>query len=235
MGKGTKIFRYRRILQRGPFIGYEKAYFSLPTDWQIWAFLTLLAGSLIMKVYLSSTLDDLGPKQQAVKDTLDTKRDMVKFEKSDLFRDEAFVTEKQKRIGKEKDDLAIPRQQKQPMAKPLPEVAAQYKNRKTVIIVAYKTGAYSQREIRAFYQLRPTTIGIIVRKNKDSGSGPLCLRCSPSSIADYKNCLGLSPRTQLPLYACPGFLRSYCFLSKNESLNLSRKDYEYGNFLCLFT
>lgn len=123
-----------------------------------------------MKVYLSSTLDDLGTEQQAVKDTLGSKRDMVKFEKSDLFRDEAFVTEKQKRIRKKKDDLAIPKQQKQPMAKPLPEVAvaAQYKDRKTAIIVAYKTGAYSQREIGEFCQLHPTTIGAIVRKNKNS-------------------------------------------------------------------
>jgi hypothetical protein len=81
---------------------------------------------------------------------------------------EAFVTEMQKRIRKEKDDLAIPKQQKRPMAKPLSEIAAQYKDRKTAIIAAYKTGAYSQREIGAFYQLHPTTIGAIVRKNKNS-------------------------------------------------------------------
>jgi REP element-mobilizing transposase RayT len=82
--------------------------------------------------------------------------------------DEAFVTEMQKRIGKEKDDLAIPKQQKRPMVKPLSEIAAQYKDRKTAIIVAYKTGAYSQREIGEFYQLHPTTIGAIVRKNKNA-------------------------------------------------------------------
>lgn len=74
----------------------------------------------------------------------------------------------QKRIGKEKDDLNIPQQQKRPIAKPLPEIAAQHKDRKAAIIAAYKTGAYSQREIGGYYQLHPTTIGVIVHKYKDS-------------------------------------------------------------------
>lgn len=83
--------------------------------------------------------------------------------------DKSFVAEMQKRIGKEKDDLNIPKQQKRPIAKPLSEIVAQHKDRKTAIIAAYKTGgAYSQREIGAFYQLHPTTIGVIVRKNKNS-------------------------------------------------------------------
>jgi len=44
--------------------------------------------------------------------------------------DAAFVTEMQKRIGKEKDDLNIPKQQKRAIAKPLSEIAAQHKDRK---------------------------------------------------------------------------------------------------------
>jgi REP element-mobilizing transposase RayT len=59
--------------------------------------------------------------------------------------DQAFVAEMQQRIGKEKDDLNIPKQQKRPIAKPLAEIAAQHKDRKTAIIAAYKTGAYSQQ------------------------------------------------------------------------------------------
>jgi putative transposase len=58
--------------------------------------------------------------------------------------DAAFVNEMQKRIGREKDDLNIPQQQKRPIAKPLSEIAAQHKDRRTAIIAAYKTGAYSQ-------------------------------------------------------------------------------------------
>jgi hypothetical protein len=74
----------------------------------------------------------------------------------------------QKRIGKEKDDLNIPKQQKRPIAKLLPAIAAQHKDRKMAIIAAYKTGAYSQREIAEFYQLHSTTIEVLVRKNKNS-------------------------------------------------------------------
>ena len=82
--------------------------------------------------------------------------------------DEAFVAELQKRIGKDKDDINIPRQQKRPIVRPLAEIAAQYKDRNAAIIAAYKTGAYTQREIGVFYQLHPTTIGTIVRKFKSS-------------------------------------------------------------------
>ncbi|MBS0299328.1 MAG: transposase [Proteobacteria bacterium] len=81
--------------------------------------------------------------------------------------DETFVAEMQKRIGKEKDDLNIPKRQKRPIAKTLSEIAAQHKDRKTAIIAAYNTGAYSQREIGAFYQLHPTTVGVIVRKHRN--------------------------------------------------------------------
>ena len=83
--------------------------------------------------------------------------------------DAAFVNEMQKRIGREKDDLNIPQQQKRPVAKPLSEIAAQHKDRRTAIIATYKTGAYSQREIGEYYQLHPTTVGVILRKKQDSG------------------------------------------------------------------
>lgn len=61
-----------------------------------------------------------------------------------------------------------------PDPKPLSEIAAQHKDRKMAIIAAYKTGTYSQREIGEFYQLHPTTIGVIARKNNDSGPDPFC-------------------------------------------------------------
>jgi len=55
-----------------------------------------------------------------------------------------FVTKMQKRIGEEKGDLNIPNQQKRPIEKPFPEIAAQYKDLNAAIIAAYKTGAYSR-------------------------------------------------------------------------------------------
>lgn len=52
-----------------------------------------------------------------------------------------------------KDGLNIARQQKRPITKPLSEIAAQYEDRKTAIIAAYKnkTGTYSQRKIVEFF------------------------------------------------------------------------------------
>ena len=85
-----------------------------------------------------------------------------------LLGDADFVTEMQKKIGREKEDLNIPRQQKRLIAKPLSEIAAQLQDRKTAIIAAYKTGAYNQREIGEFYQLHPTPVGVILRKSKNS-------------------------------------------------------------------
>lgn len=82
--------------------------------------------------------------------------------------DENFVAEVQKKIGKEKDDLNIPWQQKRPIAKPLSEIAGEHPDRNAAIIAAYKTGQYSQREIGEFYRLHPTTVGVIVRENKNS-------------------------------------------------------------------
>lgn len=82
--------------------------------------------------------------------------------------DEAFVSNVQKRIGKEKDDLNIPRKQKRPIAKPLAQIAGQADGRNAAIIAAYATGAYSQREIGEHFQLHPSTVGIIVRGSKDS-------------------------------------------------------------------
>lgn len=82
--------------------------------------------------------------------------------------DKTFVSEMQRKIGKEKNDLNIPKQQKRPTAKSLSEIAAHYKDRNRAIIAAYNTGVYSQREIGEFYQLHPTTIGIIVRGSRNS-------------------------------------------------------------------
>lgn len=80
--------------------------------------------------------------------------------------DADFVTEMQEKLGKEKDDLNIPKIQKRPIALSLSEIATQAKDRNSAIITAYKTGAYSQREIGEYYQLHPSTVGVIIRKSK---------------------------------------------------------------------
>ena len=53
--------------------------------------------------------------------------------------------------------------------------------RKRTIIANYKTGAYSQREIGAFYQLHPTTIEISVRKSRKSSV--------PDTVFNLTECL----------------------------------------------
>lgn len=80
--------------------------------------------------------------------------------------DETFVSTVQKRIGKEQDDLNIPKKQKRPIAKPLAEIVMQTNGRNTAIVAAYNTGAYSQREIGEYFQLHPSTVGVIIRESK---------------------------------------------------------------------
>ena len=82
--------------------------------------------------------------------------------------DEMFVATVQKRIGKEKDDFNIPQKQTRPIAKPLAEIAKQTKGRNPAIIAAYSTGGYSQREIGEYFQLHPSTVGVIIRESKIS-------------------------------------------------------------------
>lgn len=82
--------------------------------------------------------------------------------------DEMFVSTVQKRIGKERDDLNIPKKQKRPIAKPLAEIAIQAQGRNTAIMAAYNTGVYSQREIGEYFQLHPSTVGVILRRSKIS-------------------------------------------------------------------
>lgn len=82
--------------------------------------------------------------------------------------DEAFMSSMQRKIGKEKDDLNIPKKQKRPVAPPLAEIVQETKGRDTAIITAYATGAYSQREIGEYFQLHPSTVGVIVRRDNNS-------------------------------------------------------------------
>jgi hypothetical protein len=60
--------------------------------------------------------------------------------------------------------------------KPLSEIAVQHKDRKMTIIAAYKTAAYSQREIGECSHLHQQRFGAMVRKNKNSCSvsSPIC-------------------------------------------------------------
>lgn len=81
---------------------------------------------------------------------------------------EDFVSTMQNRIGKERDDWNIPRQQKRPVPPSLAKIAQRITERNAAILAAYATGAYSQREIGEYFNLHPSTVGVIVRKPRDS-------------------------------------------------------------------
>ena len=80
--------------------------------------------------------------------------------------DDAFVSTMQKKIGKEKDDWNIPQKQKRPAPPSLAGIVRQETGRNAAIITAYATGAYSQREIGEYFELHPSTVGVIVRGHK---------------------------------------------------------------------
>jgi REP element-mobilizing transposase RayT len=81
---------------------------------------------------------------------------------------EDFITEMQSKIEKEQDDLNIPKKQKRAIAKSLSEIEQQSVDRNSAISEAYTTGAYSQREIGEYFQLHPSTVGVIVRRTMNS-------------------------------------------------------------------
>lgn len=82
--------------------------------------------------------------------------------------DDAFVSTMQKRIGKEKDDWNIPKKQKRPVPLSSVEIVLRTTGRNAAIIAAYETGAYSQREIGEYLDLHPSTVGVIVRRHRNS-------------------------------------------------------------------
>ncbi|MDH5553021.1 MAG: transposase [Nitrosomonas sp.] len=105
--------------------------------------------------------------RQFVVDGVQSKPEIWPNLKGQIFLGDAdFVAKMQEKLGDEIDDLNIPKIQKRPIAMPLSEIATQTKDRNSAIITAYKTGAYSQREIGEYYQLHPSTVGVIIRKSK---------------------------------------------------------------------
>ena len=82
--------------------------------------------------------------------------------------DEKFVSAMQNKIEKRDNDWSIPKKQQRPVAKSLLQIERQYPGRNSAIIAAYNTGVYSQREIAEYYNLHPSTVGVIIRKFKNS-------------------------------------------------------------------
>ncbi len=79
-----------------------------------------------------------------------------------------IVETMQRHLGKEKEDLNIPRLQKRPVVLPLQELDEKAANRNEAVREAYATGGYSQREIGEYFGLHPSTVGVIIRKQRTS-------------------------------------------------------------------
>ena len=47
------------------------------------------------------------------------------------------------------------------------QIGEQYVDKNLAIVTAYNTGAYCQREIGEHFRLRPSSVGVIVRKARN--------------------------------------------------------------------
>jgi len=81
---------------------------------------------------------------------------------------EEFVSIMQGKIEKDRDVWNVPNKQKRAVAKSLAEIEQQSVDRDSAIIKAYATGVYSQREIGEHFDLHASTVGVIVRRKKNS-------------------------------------------------------------------
>ena len=79
---------------------------------------------------------------------------------------DAFVATVHQQVQLSAEDKNIPKQQRQSPVKSLQEIAALYPQRNEAIVAAYRTGVYSYSQIAAFFGIYFTTVGRIVRAEK---------------------------------------------------------------------
>jgi DNA-directed RNA polymerase specialized sigma24 family protein len=69
----------------------------------------------------------------------------------------------QRKAEIEGDRLSVPQAQRRPPAAPLVQIAERSAGRNAAIVAAYATGAYSYREIAAYFGVHLATVGRTVR------------------------------------------------------------------------
>ena len=77
--------------------------------------------------------------------------------------DEKFVERMQSKVQVSGDAVTVPRAQRRSPAPSLETLAARHGERKAAIVAAYATGAYSYREIAAYFSVHLATVGRRVR------------------------------------------------------------------------
>jgi len=137
-------------------IGKAEIFDWLTTDWVLSQF----GGSReqAMRRYQQFILDGVGQNIEI----------WSKLKGQIYLGDEDFVSDMQSKIGKNQNDWNIPKKQKRAVAKSLPEIEQNAVDRNSAIKTAYATGVYSQHEIGEFFNLHPSTVGVIVRRASNS-------------------------------------------------------------------
>jgi len=79
---------------------------------------------------------------------------------------DTFVASVHQQVQRSENDKNIPKQQRQAPAKSLQEIAVLYPQRNDAIVAAYRTGVYSYSQIADFFGIYFTTVGRIVRAEK---------------------------------------------------------------------
>lgn len=78
--------------------------------------------------------------------------------------EERFVEKLQTRQGGEQDLSEIPKRQRRRVSKPLSYYMNRYRHRNDAIHAAYQSGAYTQKEIAAYFDMHYSSISKIVKK-----------------------------------------------------------------------
>lgn len=81
--------------------------------------------------------------------------------------DDAFVV-RFKTLKRQKGLSEISRAQRRPLARPLAEYAQQHPDRHTAMIAAYRSGAYSMKEIAQHFGVHYATVSRAVRKHEQA-------------------------------------------------------------------
>jgi len=82
---------------------------------------------------------------------------------------EAFMSKAQGLLEKDRDLSEIPARQKRPIAKSLGEYASQGEGRDHAIVLAYRSGGYSMKEIGAFFDLHYSRVSRILKQEMAKG------------------------------------------------------------------
>jgi len=79
--------------------------------------------------------------------------------------DESFIKKQLRKLNKQERDKLdeIPRQQRENPVKTLSQISQQTKDRKRAMVTAYRTGAYSQKQIADYFEVHYSTVSRAIK------------------------------------------------------------------------